>query len=255
MIDLDPADAATAQALAATRAELSPTSADKARLRAALRLPPAPPRAQPREATGPMARLAGLQASGQLGMALGALLFAAGVVTGWQLRPVARTTERIATAPFAAAPVIAAPAAAPALVPVAPAGAGKDTADDAATPAAAAPGERSKPRPRHSPATRTHDTLEPLDAELALLRRVERALRNDDPALALALLAELDQRFPQTRLAEERLAARTMAECRQHAPGAVLHAQAFLRERPASVYSERVQSACALETTAIRSTR
>ena len=43
MIDLDPADAATAHALSVTRAELSPSAADKARLRAALGLPPATP--------------------------------------------------------------------------------------------------------------------------------------------------------------------------------------------------------------------
>jgi hypothetical protein len=83
-----------------------------------------------------------------------------------------------------------------------------------------------------------------LNDELAVLRRVERALRNSDPALALALLGELDERFPESRLVEERQAAGHIANCRQGTPDAVAHAHAFLRDHPASVYRQRVQLAC-----------
>jgi hypothetical protein len=80
--------------------------------------------------------------------------------------------------------------------------------------------------------------------ELALLRRVEKSLRANDPTLALALLDELDERFPRTSLGEERLAARVIAHCAVGDGGARLRAESFLRERPGSVYAERVQTAC-----------
>ena len=78
------------------------------------------------------------------------------------------------------------------------------------------------------------------------VQRVERALRTGDPALALALLGELDERFPESRLVEERLAARHMADCRLEAPDAVARARRFLDEHPLSVYRQRLQLACAL---------
>ena len=87
-----------------------------------------------------------------------------------------------------------------------------------------------------------------MNDELALLRRVERALRNADPALALALLGELDERFPDTRLVEERQAARLLAGCRLQDPNAIARAHAFLHDNPASVYRQRVQLACEHDT-------
>jgi hypothetical protein len=82
--------------------------------------------------------------------------------------------------------------------------------------------------------------------ELSLLRRVEKSLRANDPALALALLGDLDERFPRTALGEERLAARVIAHCTVGDGGARLRAESFLRERPGSVYAERVQTACTI---------
>jgi hypothetical protein len=79
-----------------------------------------------------------------------------------------------------------------------------------------------------------------------LLRRVEKSLRAKDAALALALLGELDERFPRTALGEERLAARVIAHCTVGDGGARLRAESFLRDRPGSVYAERVQTACAV---------
>jgi hypothetical protein len=98
---------------------------------------------------------------------------------------------------------------------------------------------RAHSRPRAQP--------NPLNDELALLRRVERALRNNDPALARALLGELDERFPDSRLGEERAAARRIADCRSAEPGASESARAFLREHGVSVYRKRIVLACALD--------
>jgi len=250
MIELDPADAVTAHALSVTRAELSPSGADKARLRAALGLPPALPaagaatddatadRATACAAAAPALRPAQLASRWWAG-ALGALLFGSGVATGWLLRPALRPALAPLPAPAVVAPLgtpVAAPAA---LAARAEASAGAETTAEALPEVARAeqlepdPARREAPhRPRRAPAV--HAAAAPLSAELALLRRVERALRNDDPALALALLSELDARFPQTRLAEERLAARSMAECKQEGPRAAPRARAFLREHPAS---------------------
>jgi hypothetical protein len=256
-------------ALALTRSELSPSSADKARLRTALGLAAnliAPDAGGRDAAASPAARapgaaaveaavparltaLAALRASGRLGASLAAALFVAGVATGWGLRSrspandTAHEGER--TAAVAVAAEVTAPAAAPAVAAVAAASAGELVR---AEPASPRPERAVHPR-GHAAAVPARSTAQPLDAELALLRRVERALRNSDPALALALLGELDERYPRTRLAEERLAARTIADCRLDRPEASAHARAFLREHSASVYSERVQSACAPKTT------
>lgn len=83
--------------------------------------------------------------------------------------------------------------------------------------------------------------------ELSLLRRAERAIRSNDPTVALALLGDLDERFPRGRLLEERAAARVMAGCQQ-SPDASSQgtARRFLASRPRSVYTGRVQRLCAL---------
>lgn len=231
-------------ALARTRTELSPSALDKARLRAALGLAELPSRLTPWKA---------LRASGKLGTALGGVLFAAGVATGWGLS----RTPAVAVTAAAVAPIAeAAPAEAALDVAALETVAAAPAVSAAAAEPAAPRGERAPQHPRSRPAAvPAPASAKPLDYELALLRRVERALRNADPALALALLGELDARYPQTRLAEERLAARTMAACGLDHADASAGARAFLREHPASVYSERVQSACAIETKGTGSAR
>jgi hypothetical protein len=97
-------------------------------------------------------------------------------------------------------------------------------------------------------ATRASERGSDAQQELALLTRVERALRSDDAALALALLAELERRFPRTELAEERTAARLMAHCMQKRDGADTSANTFLKQHPASVYRSRLRAVCALGT-------
>jgi hypothetical protein len=104
---------------------------------------------------------------------------------------------------------------------------------------------RAARAPRQAP-SRAQATFPRAGEELALLRRVERALRTQNPALALALIAELDEHFPDTRLAEERDAARVIATCGVGEGGARIRAERFSREHGGSVYAERVREACGI---------
>lgn len=61
-----------------------------------------------------------------------------------------------------------------------------------------------------------------------------------------SLLRELDERFPGSRLGEERSAARRIADCRSGEPGAREEARAFLQRHGASVYRQRIALACSL---------
>lgn len=88
---------------------------------------------------------------------------------------------------------------------------------------------------------------DPFGDEVSLLQRAERAIRLGEAPLALSFLDELDRRFPQSTLSEERSAARVLAECALAAPDARRRAELFLRDREASVYSDRVRRLCGLE--------
>ena len=102
-----------------------------------------------------------------------------------------------------------------------------------------------RPTPAHSaaPAPATPETLA---EEVRALRGAERALREDHPGLALALLRELDRAVPNGRLAEERLAVRTIARCASgDVPFGVSLAQDFSERYPGSLYDRRVTDACA----------
>jgi len=191
-----------------------------------------------------------LRAAGTAGLKAGALLLGVGMGVGFWL-------GREVSLPASSAPaVVAVPSpseAAKPTVPTDPPPAPLARPEPPETPVASNPPSPSEPRrspPPRARATRRAVATNPLNDELALLRRVERALRNADPALALALLGELDERFPESRLVEERQAAKLMAHCRAGSADAVARAHAFLHDSPSSVYRQRVQSACGLETPA-----
>jgi hypothetical protein len=81
--------------------------------------------------------------------------------------------------------------------------------------------------------------------EVRVLRSVERALRENRPGFALALLRELDRSVPKGQLTEERLAVRTIARCASGAvPFGVNLAEDFADRYPASVYGRRVTEVC-----------
>lgn len=241
------------RSLAMLRAELAPSSADKARLREAVGLRPGVPEARVSSLDQPRRRRwAAVRASGRVGAALGMAAFGAGLSLGLFLHGSPKTVAHadrsldVEAVPrpitVLPAPPVAPPGWVPSAVPEQP----NETAPRA---------PRIKPHPRARAAASVQPPpdvapAQPVQTELALLRRVERAIRTHDPELALALLTELDERFPNTRLAEERLAARRIAECGLGADGAEERARGFLREHPASVYLERLATACRVATPA-----
>jgi hypothetical protein len=84
-----------------------------------------------------------------------------------------------------------------------------------------------------------------LDQEVRALRSVERALRDRQPGLALALLAALDRDVPGGKLVEEREAMLVIARCLQtDAPIRVELEGAFAGRYPGSVYLQRVKQVC-----------
>jgi hypothetical protein len=85
-----------------------------------------------------------------------------------------------------------------------------------------------------------------LGAEVRALRAVERALRDGEPGLALALLRELDRAVPDGSLVEEREATAAIARCALgQAPFGVDLGRDFAERHPDSVYLSRVQQGCA----------
>jgi hypothetical protein len=197
--------------------------------------------------TRPEGTWASLQASSKLGTALvGAGLLGMGLLSGYLIRD---TREEPVPPPL---PPIASSAAAPAL-PLPP----ELILAPSPAPARAAPAVPRVPRAERSlqqrakalalpPEARSGalETSEPSE-ELALLRRAERAVRGADSALALALIAELEERYPRSSLLEERRAVELLAYCAAGASDAVARAQRFLREHPRSVHAGRITEKCA----------
>jgi hypothetical protein len=272
--DLSPdvAGARVDRALRLAQLELSPSAADKARGRAALELPEPPPL----PIATPPGAWAALRASGKAGALVSAVLLGVGFGAGyWLGRAEPRAAEPSSDGPPALAS--SAPSAPSGntsggaqdgtLRPTArlqraeaelDAG-GPGLSDDGwrAVSSAAGSGAPLGPLPRRArQAPKAPDPPPPADAppagtrasrnteELDLMRRIERSLRNDQPALALALIAEVEARFPHSALEEERLAASVMAHCGLHDPGHERRAESFLESRPRSVYRTRVMAAC-----------
>lgn len=121
---------------------------------------------------------------------------------------------------------------------------------------AAAPGASSQPAriapvqvaaPKRSQATEPpSDAAKPsLAHEAAGLARVQRALRDGDPNLALALLEEQDQLYRSGSLGTERAAARALAWCAAgHRTRARTLAERVVAENAGSPLAERVKRKC-----------
>lgn len=93
----------------------------------------------------------------------------------------------------------------------------------------------------------TVSTPESLGQEVRALRAVERALRDGDPRLALALLRQLDRDVPKGKLVEERQATAVIARCSAgDVPFGVNLAEDFAGDYPDSVYLGRVEQSCQL---------
>jgi hypothetical protein len=83
-----------------------------------------------------------------------------------------------------------------------------------------------------------------LGEETRLVARVERALRDGNPRLALGLLGELDRTNPGGQLREERDAARVLGRCALATESTPEVAQEFAKRYPGSAYLPRITEAC-----------
>jgi len=111
-------------------------------------------------------------------------------------------------------------------------------------PAPRSAGSVVSPRPSVAPSAAASGRAA-FDEEVIQLRRVQRALREGNARLALALLDDLDRAVPQGRLGEERAAAGVMARCALGVGPPSVVADDFAKRFPNSVYAARVQQACA----------
>jgi hypothetical protein len=124
-------------------------------------------------------------------------------------------------------------------------------ASDLSTPAMPAAPEgtgHTRPRTRRlaNASAATSASADRLAEELALLQRAERALRVGETELVLSFVRELERRYPHSTLTEERTAIRIMAECMGGAADSRRQAELFLRDRRASLYTDRVRRVCEL---------
>jgi hypothetical protein len=211
----------------------SPSAADAGRVQRALVAALA--------AGTPAPRMPGLRAprwAARL-LAAGTIAAASGTIGYWaghraavreNLRPAQPALSSLPSTP-SALPATGPPAEAPASPTLAP-------------PAAAHRGGHS---PRREPEGREAATGTSLTIEVRGLRNAERALRDGNPGLALAFLADLDREVPNGRLSEERDAVGTLARCgRGDRPIGVDLAGEFVERHPASVYRARVEQTCAM---------
>ena len=225
--------------------ELTPSAAEKARGRAALGLPEPPAAVSAPHGTA----RAALRASGKHGLLLSAALLGVGLGAGYWLGrseapapasppPTASTSPNEPTPPPGNLERVARADEAPSSDISPDAGTARSQRAEASHGARfAALHEPAYPARERRPSS---GNLE----ELALMRRIERSLRSDQPALALALLAQAEAQFPASSLTEERQAAAVMAHCGLRDPGHDRRAEDFLQSRPRSVYRTRVIAAC-----------
>jgi hypothetical protein len=236
--DLDTGDLVE-RTLKLARGELSPTAADKLRGRAALGLRPTALEPRRIGAKSALRSWSALRASGKTGALFSAVLLGAGFGAGYWLRGAEpQGVERAVDVPAILATDELAMAEKSGVV--------EAQSSVALAPQSVARSESSPPLAQAAPAaSKGAKRATSRDSEeLAIMRRVERALRNGEPALALGLLAELETRLPNTGLTEERSAARVMAHCGLHDAGHQRRAETFLENYPKSVYRARVTAAC-----------
>jgi hypothetical protein len=133
-------------------------------------------------------------------------------------------------------------------------------AAELSAPGAQDPDESARALPAHGPSFKAAHRAAPapareldasasaraqsLEEEVRVMRRVERALRDDDPRLAVELLNELDRSVPGGALQEERTAAFLMARCELGAGSGAVLIREFVQRHPDSVYFARVRQAC-----------
>jgi hypothetical protein len=261
-----------------SRRAQEPSAADRLRNLAALRerlglpLPPASSRgnepgfvrepAATQPARAPAVAAGGSRATFAQLAAVGVVTGALGFFLGTRAAPTPSPVERAAPAALDSAPAPLAPHAVPATRTAHETNDDTRSATEAAAPASAAPSAGRRATKARQPAARTPpasassatpsvtDDAHFLDA-VRLLRRARSALSKGEAALALALLDELDQRFPRELLDEERGATRVLALCANGDESAASAlARALLSAHPRSIYTPRLEQSCAAEAAA-----
>jgi hypothetical protein len=228
-----------------TRHALTPSSELRDRVQARLQVP-APIALQPSLAA---AKPRGLLRSKLASLALSGTLLALGFVAGYALRPDPGAPPPL---PRPAQQLLAFDIEAPSDTPAVPgwapstALAREPAVVTTHTPHARKPGATARPQLEPQPADTARAARGP-NEELALLARAERAVRADNSALALALIDELEARFPSSTLLEERRAIELLSHCVAHASDAHQRADRFLRQHPRTVYAERIAALCPSE--------
>jgi hypothetical protein len=224
------------------RRGLEPTAADVARVRrgvsaalAGVALAPAPDVPE-----APLGAGAGMSSSPWIAKLVIAGAVAAAGAIGYAAGHRAGVSEGRGRAPVSAPAVTVPNATAVDLSPVPPAPA---PAQPTAETARRAPAPSGSLRPSAPPGAVASNHAA-FDEEVIQLRRVQRALREGNARLALALLDDLERAVPHGRLSEERAAANALARCALGVgPPAVL-ASDFATRYPSSVYGARVAQAC-----------
>jgi hypothetical protein len=235
-------DFAQRELLAAARRGLSPTSTDSERVFAAVEralLAASSARAQTSDAapvTRPLVSKLGmgrwLTAVAVVGAGIGG--YCAGFRAGSRSSGAEAHHARVAASASVAPVAVAAPAE-------------RSASDGERVPPVPAPAPHSAKRDAQRSsldAPSTEPVAPSLEQEVRTLRRVERALREQNPRLALALLSDLQRDVPQGQLLEERSAAETMARCSLGFGAKLVLSREFSERYAESAYVARVRQVC-----------
>jgi hypothetical protein len=188
-------------------------------------------------AAGAALRGTALRLAGALALvgAAGALGYHAGYRAGRDDAPqvATRPVPAVAAASTAARAAVHAPEVVPA-------------SDAAPTPVASSvPRSAAHAPAAHEPSAGAAGSVQSLEREVQMMKRIERALRDHNPQQALVLLGQLDRDIPGGQLAEERLAVFARARCGLGLGSPAAIAREFAQRYPKSVYFARVRQACA----------
>jgi hypothetical protein len=170
---------------------------------------------------------------------------AAGYGWGYHAGLAARPAET-PDVPAARAPAVVGPV----TLPAPPASAASKVVTDAPEPPPlsplAAPTHVSRATPSMAPLAPSAEAsgTRGLDEEVRQLRRIERAIRDGNPRLALAIADNLDRDIAHGQLLTERRAARLMAGCQLDVAAGASAAQLFLATNPQTAYASRIRELC-----------
>jgi hypothetical protein len=230
--------------LAKARIGLGPTAVESAQLRRSIDVAiaagsgPHTPSSSPPAAPHSGGALSRWMMVSALAAATGAAGYGLGYRAGRTAPPVASVTGS------AAVVAVAPPPASRALTAVAPP---PPSIADGDGPS---PERDRRPAPSASSSARKRTPADSLAEEVRAIRSIERALRDGQPGLGLALLRELDRAVPDGRLVEEREALSAIARCASgRVPLGLNLGDDFADRHPSSVYLRRVQAACGSEAT------